>query len=151
MTPPSRATRSPRPESNRTLPITKRALGLSSCEGVAPAEGVEPSSNRLTAGCLAIRPRWNDPATSPTKLTGPVAGLIGAKFSKSRARYRAHVRLRRVPSERGSPATMAKPRFREASSGRRIRTCATEVRAQCPAARRARNIGAADRGGSGGI
>lgn len=27
--------------------------------GVAPAEGIEPSSSRLTAGCLTIRRRWN--------------------------------------------------------------------------------------------
>ena len=28
--------------------------------GIAPAEGIEPPSDRLTAGRLAIRPRWNE-------------------------------------------------------------------------------------------
>jgi hypothetical protein len=34
---------SPRPGLNRSLPLTRRVLVRSSCEGAAPAEGIEPS------------------------------------------------------------------------------------------------------------
>lgn len=36
--------------------VGKPSLGI----GIAPAEGIEPPSDRLTAGRLAIRPRWNE-------------------------------------------------------------------------------------------
>jgi hypothetical protein len=79
---------------------------------VAPAEGVEPSRVRLTAGRPTVRPRWNDRdparagrrddprigaatwrAASRTTRAIPLASqLIGAEFSRNRA-----------PSRRSSP------------------------------------------------
>src|SRR5262249_45929448 len=41
---------------------------------LAPAEGVEPSQSRLTAGCPTIRPRWNESdshAASRTQYIAP--------------------------------------------------------------------------------
>lgn len=59
---------SPRPGSNRNLPLTGRVLAPIELQARAmlderaraPAEGIEPSRLRLTAGCLTIRLRWNE-------------------------------------------------------------------------------------------
>lgn len=52
---------SPRPESNRTFPLTGRALVHTSLEGMPRLQRKESNLrvNRLTAGCLTIRLRWN--------------------------------------------------------------------------------------------
>ena len=72
---------------------------------VAPAEGVEPSRVRLTAGCPTVRPRWNDrgaararrrddprigastlrAASRTTRAIPLTSQLIGAEFSRNRA------------------------------------------------------------------
>ncbi len=72
---------------------------------VAPAEGVEPSRVRLTAGCPTVRPRWNDrgaararrrddprigasmlrAASRTTRAVPLTSQLIGAEFSMNRA------------------------------------------------------------------
>ena len=61
---------------------------------MAPAEGIEPSKDRLTAGCLTIRLRWNEPPCVGAEATahgGPHGGpggpsSFGIEMSKIGAR-----------------------------------------------------------------
>src|SRR5262249_24604269 len=101
----------------------------------APAEGVEPSSPRLTAGCPAIGRRWNERDAHARRRDDPEdrrgEGVRDRVRRERRALDRvdwrrvfkeqgrrlfaaAHVTPRRVPSERGPPATRANPDVIEA-------------------------------------
>lgn len=123
---------SPGPESNRILPFTRRVLDHSSFMGdegmkrriargargdaparagsAAPAEGIEPSSSRLTAGCLTIRRRWNvsldahEHAAADSACPSSrgrrnekavsthvrVERIVGAEFSENEVRMQTH-------------------------------------------------------------
>ena len=126
---------------------------------VAPAEGVEPSRVRLTAGCPTVRPRWNDrgaararrrddpriaasmlrAASRTTRAVPLTSQLIGAEFSMNRAPCRRTSPLRRVPSERGSLATRGRLRFRSLVPGAGFEPAFLGSEASVLPARRSRN------------
>ena len=115
--PPPRSDESPRPESNRIFPLTGRALVHTSPEGMPRLQRKESNLrvNRLTAGCLTIRLRWN------TWTEGH-----GADPWPSVVR-------RRVVNER------CPPDGGPISFGGRDRTCIAGSRGQRPAIRRPRS------------
>jgi hypothetical protein len=95
---------SPRPGSNRNLPLTKRVLAPIELQGHvallrarAPAEGIEPSRVRLTAGRLTIRLRWNE--RRGTGASRPPS--FGVELSKNRALARGQT----YPFTRGGEPT----------------------------------------------
>jgi hypothetical protein len=105
---------STRPKAEAMPPSLSPATGAA-WQRLAPAEGVEPSKDRLTAGCLTIRLRWKDWWGTPSRLR-PKSPPVSAKFSTNSALERAD------------------------GSGCRIRTCVSGSRAQRPPTRRSRSI-----------
>jgi hypothetical protein len=91
----------------------------------APAEGIEPSKDRLTAGCLTIRLRWNE--TPRVVAEAAARGVVGIELSKIGARRRADESVR---------ASAGGAR----SSGGRDRTCIAGVRGQRPPVERPRIV-----------
>lgn len=87
----------------------------------APAEGIEPSKTRLTAGCLTIRLRWN--------IRLERVHIVRSQISREHA-----ARARRAGFDaKFSMSEDAFDRMGPCSSGHRVRTCLSGFRGQCPA------------------
>lgn len=99
-----------------------KGIARSSARARAPAEGIEPSGLRLTAGCLTIRLRWNE--------------------RRGTGASRPPVVWRRVVKEpcprRGQTCPFTRAASRAGSFGGRDRTCIAGFRGQRPSVRRPR-------------
>ena len=90
----------------------------------APAEGIEPSSHRLTAGCLTIRLRWNVCSSraraSGRRLCEPLPfeadGRASARADRATSSWRQVVRERGTSSPRVLVGNERGPWFRAQDS-----------------------------------
>lgn len=130
------ASSSPRPGSNRSLPRTGRVLVQSSYEGNELQRGESNLlGDRLTAGCLTIRHRWNEiPARRRRIAEATARGVV----MESQRGLALHFVWHRVVKDRctscdGQTNPFTRPGIRARSFGGRNRTCTAGVRSQRPA------------------
>jgi hypothetical protein len=130
------ASPSPRPGSNRSLPLTGRVLVQSSYEGnELQREESNLLGDRLTAGCLTIRHRWNEIPARRRRIAEATARGVVIESQRGLA---LHFVWHRVVKDRctscdGQTNPFTRPGIRARSFGGRNRTCTAGVRSQRPA------------------